>query len=207
MTSNKIKDDLKLTYNNHALDLKINTDRTPQWKLKVQEKFLELVNKEDIDSLLDLGAGSGPASVFFQENGLNVTAVDLSSEMVRLCSNKSIEAYELDFHNLSELNKTFDSIWAMESLLHVEKSKLDSVLIEINNVLNPQGLFYLGVLGGVDGEGIFENDFLSPKRFYSLYSDENISKIIEKHFTIINFEKIDIGQSIYAQSFILRKKI
>lgn len=37
-------------------------------------------------------------------NGLTVIAVDLSGEIIKKCKEKFIEAYEMDFYNLSSLN-------------------------------------------------------------------------------------------------------
>lgn len=52
-------------------------------------------------------------------NGLDVTAIDISEEMVRICKEKNIKAFELDFYNLHHLSTQFDAIWAMNCLLHV----------------------------------------------------------------------------------------
>jgi hypothetical protein len=46
-------------------------------------------------------------------------------------------------------------------MLHVRKADLGFVLEEIKNVLNPSGLFFMGVYGGEDSEGIWEDDIYS----------------------------------------------
>lgn len=84
--------------------------------------------------MLELGAGAGYDSLFFMQSGFDVTAVDLSDEMVKKCREKGVEAFELDFYNLSSLDRKFDCVYAINSLLHVPKADLRHVLQEINFV-------------------------------------------------------------------------
>jgi hypothetical protein len=93
----------------------------------------------------------------------------------------------------------------MNSLLHVRKADLGFVLEEIKNVLNPSGLFFMGVYGGEDSEGIWEDDIYTPHRFFSSYTDENINKVVSNHFKIVSFEIIETGGSSHFQSIIMKK--
>lgn len=93
----------------------------------------------------------------------------------------------------------------MNSLLHVEKANRSFVLEEIRNVLNPYGLFYMGVYGGDDSEGIWEDDLYTPHRFFSFYQDENIKRVVSSCFEIISFERIETGGKYYFQSIVMRK--
>ena len=125
-------------------------------------------------------------------NGLKVIAVDLSSEMVKKCREKSIEAYELDYYNLSSLNKKFDCIYAINTLLHVPKNDLLHVLNEINSVLDENGLFYMGVYGGEDTENEFVNIEISDApRFFTFYSEKFLKIVLASVFDIISFESLD----------------
>lgn len=199
-----IKSSLKQTYNNHAQEREKN--EMQEWKARPRQTFLTLLQKENKRTLLEIGAGHGRDSKFFKDNNLEVVAVDLSDEMVKLCREKGIEAYEHDFYNLSGINRRFDAVWAMNCLLHVEKDRLGSVLNEISLVLNTSGLYFMGVYGGFDEEGIWEDDTYTPKRFFSFYTDDSILKVVKNYFDIVRFEKIDTGGKYYFQSMILRKK-
>jgi SAM-dependent methyltransferase len=160
--------------------------------------------------LLELGAGAGYDSQFFMNNGLNVTAVDLSSGMVNKCREKGIETYELDFYNLSSLNKQFDCIYAINTLLHVPKADLRHVLYEINSVLGADGLFYMGLYGGDDTENDFvKNEVSEAPRFFAFHSDSYLKKTLIDYFQIINFETFNIGtdeEIDIFHSIILRKR-
>lgn len=201
---NNIIQSLKETYNKYARVREKN--QIQDWKVENRRKFLELVKGEGKTSLLEIGAGIGRDSKFFMENGLRVKATDLSSEMVALCREKGIDALELDFFNLDKINENFDCVWAMNCLLHVEKASLPIVLQKISNVINPAGLFFMGVYGGVNSEGIWEEDIYTPHRFFSFYTDEAIREIVSKYFDIVSFERIETGGDRHFQSIVLRKR-
>jgi cyclopropane fatty-acyl-phospholipid synthase-like methyltransferase len=129
--------------------------------------------------------------------------------MVKICIEKGIDAYELDFYDLSALNKKFDCVWSMNSLLHVPKSDLPEVLINIDSVINENGFFYMGVYGGNDTEHNWVNDLSETPRFFSSYSESKIKEVLDKVFEIISFEQLDVGSNrgnIDFQSIIMRKR-
>jgi SAM-dependent methyltransferase len=192
------------SYDNHAQDRE--KDVMQDWKIAPRRDFLNLLQKEGKKTLLEIGAGHGRDSRFFQDNGLCVTAVDISNEMVKLCVNKGINAYQMDFFHLSELEAKFDAVWAMNCLLHVEKAYLEDVFKEINAILKISGLFFMGVYGGEDKEGIWEDDPYTPKRFYSSFSDNEIQRKVSDYFDIVNFNAIETGGKNHFQALVLRKK-
>jgi cyclopropane fatty-acyl-phospholipid synthase-like methyltransferase len=162
-----IKDGLRQSYNNHACDREKN--EMQEWKRQPRQKFLERIKEENKKTLLEIGAGTGRDSRFFLDNNLQVTAADLSAEMVKLCREKDIKAYELDFFEIAQLNKKFDAVWAMNCLLHVEKANLGIVLQGINNVLEPSGLFFMGVYGGED-KRVYGKKISTPQKDSSRFS-------------------------------------
>src|SRR5690349_12573348 len=89
------------------------------WKLAERAAFLDRVREAGGTRLLEVGAGTGQDSIFFQDNGLDVVAVDLSPEMVARCRRKGIEAYVRDFLNLGIPAGSFDAVYAFNCLLHV----------------------------------------------------------------------------------------
>src|SRR6185437_242171 len=65
------------------------------WKLTERQAFRERLMPGA--RLLEIGAGTGQDSAYFQEEGLAVVAVDLSPAMVEHCRAKGIEAHVMDF--------------------------------------------------------------------------------------------------------------
>lgn len=204
MQTEIIKSNLREYYNKDA-PLR-NSKEKAEWKISQRSDFCNLIKSENKKTLLEIGAGTGDDSVFFKESGLKVTAVDLSPEMVKICIGKSIEAYELDFYNLVDLNRTFDCIWSMNSLLHVPKSDLPQVLNTIDSVLNKDGLFYMGVYGGLDLEHYYLDDFSEIPRFFSFYTEQALKDVLSCSFNILSFQQMDVGRKRDFQAVIMRKK-
>ncbi|MCA0983937.1 class I SAM-dependent methyltransferase [Halobacillus yeomjeoni] len=202
-----IKKQLADAYNNQADNRNESSIQT--WKVFERQDFLNRLLHNGKTNVLELGAGPGKDSKFFQDSGLDVLAIDLSPEMVQKCKEKGLKAEVMSFDELSFEENTFSGVWALNTLLHVPKDNITAVLNDIKRVLEPEGLFYFGVYGGIDHEGVWEKDFHSPKRFFSFYQDEEIERILSEHFKIDAFHKIPIkhedGGPTHFQGFILKK--
>ena len=201
-----IRDRLKAAYNEHAEER--DAGEIQPWKAAERERFLQELREAGAATLLEIGAGPGRDSQFFREAGLVVTAVDLSPEMVRLCRAKGLEALEMDAAELHFPDGSFDAVYAMNSLLHIPKAELPDVLAGIRRVLAPDGRFYMGVYGGQDTEGIWENDSYTPKRYFSMYTDDAMRQAVERYFDVGYFGVVDYqgaGRKPHFQSMVLRK--
>jgi SAM-dependent methyltransferase len=178
------------------------------WKVAEREAFLMLLMKEDKTRLLEIGSGPGVHAKFFQERGLEVVCIDLSPEMVRRCSEKGLEAYEMDFLNLGFPSSEFEAVYAMNCLLHVPRENLSQALEEIDRVLRMKGLFYWGQYGGVEQAGIYEGDHYRPKRFFSFIRDDQLQETAKEYFEIYSFKTIELEteENFHFQALALRKK-
>ena len=203
-----IKENLRNYYNQEA-ELR-NLSEKQGWKNEERKAFLDLIKSEGKQTLLELGAGTGTDSLYFMENSLTVTAIDLSPQMVKKCEEKSIDAHELDYYQVAKLGKKFHSIWAMNSLLHVPKADMPRVLSSIDSVLEESGLFYMGVYGGENSEEEYiKKEVSEHPRFFSSYDKETLYEVLAKHFQIISFQEYDVhrGRSYQFQSVIMRKRV
>lgn len=182
------------------------------WKLVERQQFLETIQAQGHRSekvyLLEIGAGTGKDSLFFQENGLDVVCTDLSPEMVALCCSKGLKAYVMDFLHLDFPQASFDAVYALNCLLHVPKSNLPIVLEAIRTLLRPDGLFFMGVYGGHEFEGILPSDEYVPKRFFAFYTDEGIQQVVSSVFKIVSFKRIAVPWDAerHFQSMILARR-
>jgi SAM-dependent methyltransferase len=178
------------------------------WKVEERDRFLSLLKQEQKLSLLEVGSGPGIHARFFQDNGLDVVCTDLSPEMVRLCREKGLTAYEMDFLNLDFPDHSFDAVFALNCLLHVPVDDLRRVLKAIHALLRPRGLFYMGVYGGKEFEGIWPEDRYEPKRFFSFHTDEWIQQAVTEFFELLYFKPIPLEeeQDMHFQSMILKKE-
>jgi SAM-dependent methyltransferase len=178
------------------------------WKTEEKRRFLALLEDEGRSTLLELGAGPGKDGEFFRDHGLDVFCTDLSPEMVALCESKGLAARVMDLSDLDFPPETFDAVYALNSLLHLPDRELPAALRGVRTVLRPGGLFYLGVYGGDDHEGVWEDDPYEPKRFFSFRSDERMREIVAGPFEVHSFRRIALDgrtDGLHFQSIILRK--
>jgi SAM-dependent methyltransferase len=197
---------LRAAYSRKSAAQRDNTEKE-DWKLVERQQFLARLQQEGKTTLLEIGAGTGKDSLFFQQNGLRVVCTDLSPAMIALCRAKGLEAYEMDFLHLDFAPASFDAIYALNCLLHVPGAALPAVLQKIRDLLRPSGLFFLGVYGGFEKEGINENDYHDPPRFFSHHTDEFMKDVTAPYFDLVLFKAVSIpGKSWHFQSMTLRRK-
>ena len=177
------------------------------WKMAERQQFLDLLKQEGKKTLLEIGAGTGTDGLFFQQSGLRVVCTDLSSAMVELCREKGLEAYVMDFLSLDFPLAYFEAIYALNCLLHVPTNDLAAVLQKLWNLLCPGGLFFLGVYGGNEEEGIHEDDRHQPPRFFAHHTDAFMKQVVSPFFEIISFKTIPLeNPAWHFQSLLLRRR-
>jgi SAM-dependent methyltransferase len=181
-----------------------DSNEKSEWKLVERSAFLERVQGERKSRLLELGAGTGHDSAYFQEHGLEVIATDISPEMVARCRAKGLDARVMDFLNLTFPAESFDVGYAFNSLLHVPNSYLPAVLLAIQKVLAPDALLYLGMYGGEPFEGLRVNDWHNPPRFFSFRSDEELLRMVSPYFEVVDFHVVT-NEGIHFQALTLRR--
>lgn len=201
---------LKAAYDKDAQRRVDNEDKRDDWKLRIRQEFAELLKSENRKTVLELGAGVGTDSKYFEEIGLEVLATDLSEEMINRCLEKGLRAKVVDLYEITNLGEKFDGVFSMNVLLHVPRKDLEKILENIYGVLNPNGIFFFGVYGGTDEEKVItDNSKMGLPRLFSFLSDKTICQLVTKWFDVIKFETIDIGSdrpNFHFQSLFLRKK-
>jgi SAM-dependent methyltransferase len=203
---NKALRDLILSYDN-AADERDNY-LVSDWKKHQCQRFFNLLHTEGKTKLIDIGSGTGIHGTFFQEQGIDVTCVDISPANVERCKEKGLESYVLDIMDLTSIGQLYDCAFALNSLLHIPTSQLSLTLANIHNVLKPDSLFFWGQYGGEYREGVYKEDNYEPKRFFSLLDDAQIQEKASKVFNIEDFATVNIKDitPLYFQSLILRVK-
>jgi SAM-dependent methyltransferase len=200
---NALKERLASSYDRHAR--KRDRQGKEGWKIEERDHFLARLAPLDERRLLEIGAGTGHDSHFFDQMGLRTFTTDLSHEMARLCREKGLLAAVMSFEHLAFPRASFDAVWALNCLLHVPRAEISTVLQEVRRVLKPGGLFYMGLYGGRDSEGIWEDDHYRPRRFFSFYTDEAVQEVAAQFFALRHFKRIPLqGNSLHFQSLILQ---
>lgn len=197
---------LRMAYNREQAEQRDQVEKE-FWKVTERQQFLSLLQLEEKTTLLEIGAGTGIDSLFFRVNGLQVVCTDLSPDMVNLCREKGLEAYEMDFLSLDFPPGSFDVIYALNCLLHVPTRDLPTVLRKLRDLLRPKGLFFLGVYGGFEQEGVHDDDQHNPPRFFAHHTDEFMQRVTAPFFDLVSFKAIPIqGKPWHFQSMVLRYK-
>jgi len=73
-------------------DLRAAYDR----RVAERDRFLALMQGENVGLVLELGAATGEDSLLFQKRGFDTVCVDLSPEMVSRCRDRGLDARVMD---------------------------------------------------------------------------------------------------------------
>jgi len=131
-------------------------------------------------TILDLGCGTGkPIMDYLLNQGLNVTGVDGSSEMLGLAKLNfpAIEFILEDMRKLA-LNRRFDAIIAWDSFFHLPAADQPDMFEVFKNHLNPGGIL-LFTSGTEHGEAWGMNG--GENLFHASLSTDAYRQLLEKH--------------------------
>ena len=144
--------------------------------------FMKMIKKEG--KVLDLGCGTGSASLELLKNGFSPFPVDASHEMVKVAKSLlKIKVRKISFNEIKEYD-FYDAIWANFSLLHTTKNQFGNILKKLFFVLKEEGILFFSLKQGA-GES---RDKLG--RFYSYYQRSEVEKYLEKaNFRTTNCSK------------------
>ena len=146
----------------------LNVDMTNTYK-----PFLKLVPKDG--KILDLGCGSGRDSMNFMKLGYEVTAVDGAKELAKKASVLLGKEVIVSTFEELELKEKFHGIWACASLLHIKREDLKTVLNNLYNNLEDNGVFYMSFKYG-------EKEYVDDKnRYFNCFTDESIISFINEN--------------------------
>lgn len=133
-------------YNSWAIQYDTNQNKTRDLEGIALRETLHPLNFEHC---LEVGCGTGKNSQWLAEKAANLTAVDLSEEMLNRAKQKVVAKH---VHFLQAditlpwtfVDKQFDFVSFSLVLEHI--ADLDHIFAEVNQVLHPGGFVYLGEL-------------------------------------------------------------
>lgn len=141
-------------YDELAADYDMMTDFDARFE-KEEPLFQQIVGEHSIATALDAGAGTGFHSLLLAKLGVQVTAVDISAEMLtRLSENAermrlSVNLVQSPFHLLHEkVHQRFDAVFCLgNSLPHVlSDNEMNRTLANFYSLLNPGGILFIQIL-------------------------------------------------------------
>lgn len=93
----------------------------------------------------DIGCGPGQVARYLANNGVRITGIDLSEEMVRVATmlNPTIEFRAGNMLALDLADASLDGIVAFYSIIHLDPSELSSAFREFRRVLTNDGVLFI----------------------------------------------------------------
>jgi len=151
--------------------------------------------------LLDLGCGNGMDTLYFAEQGYNVTAVDVSESGIKMLQERLDEASLPNIfavlHDISQPlaypSSSFDVVYAHLSLHYFDDETTRQIIQNIHQLLATNGMFFIRCKsvddplygkGENEGEDMFRSDHLRH-----FFREEYMRSILE------NFEILSLDSS------------
>jgi len=168
---------------------------------------LKKLREENINKIVELGAGLGRDTLFFAKNSINVKALDYSPAAIKIINKKVLEAKLSNFISTkifdvrkklpfrdNSIEACFSHMLYCMALSTIEIKYLNS---EICRILKPGGfnIYTVRHTGDGDykngkniGEDLYENDGF----IVHFFSEVKVKKITDG-FTVVNIEKFEEG--------------
>lgn len=197
------RDDLIRAYNRYAEE-RDEAGLDKRKRAHVMEA-IRLFRENKAKSILEIGSGPGNAAQLFFDEGFEIECADLSPKMIELVREKGITGHVADCRDIERIGKTYDGVFSVNCLLHIPKAEFVDVLTSIRNVMTAGGIFVLGLWGGDDTEGVWENDRYQPPRFFVLYRQHTLLTLLMQVFQLEEYMRIPFGDGQVFHKAVLRK--
>lgn len=138
--------DILKAYNQWASQYDTNNNKTRDLEAIALRRSLSNIS---FDSVLEIGCGTGKNTLWFRENSKEVTAIDLSDEMLSKAQEKinveAVKFLQFDIKKSWTFNdKLYDLVSFSLVLEHIQD--LEHIFNEVYKKLKPGGYVYIGEL-------------------------------------------------------------
>ena len=160
----------------------------------------ELLEKNSLKKILELGCGQGRDCLFFANQGYDVLGFDLSQDAVSFVEEcrkaENIQNLKVIVHDLMkplDFNSKFDLIYSNLSLQFFDLNQLETIFDNISKIMQKNSLFLFSTKKHGDkydnfgikiNENVFE--YKGIKRYF--FDQDSIRSILEKKFKILIFD-------------------
>jgi len=178
------------------------------------EEALKVFKKNNISSIVELGAGLGRDTIFFAKNNIKVEALDYSSTAIKIIDKKvkdnnfSNLVYTKHFDVRDKLPYKDNSIKGIFShmlyCMALTNSEIKKLNNEILRVLKPGGINIYTARNNNDGdykkgihigEDMYENDGF----IINFFSEKKVNDLLEgfKNLSVTNFEEGNFPRKLF----------
>jgi SAM-dependent methyltransferase len=161
----------------------------------------ELIKKNSISNILELGCGQGRDSLFFANFGYNVVGTDISKNAInfvkKIKNEQNLENLELFIHDtlnsFNFKNSDFELVYSNLALQFFDLMQLSQIFSNIKKIMKKNSFFLFSTKKSGDkyfefGNKISENSFEYNGITRFFYNKSQLENILKNHFTIISFE-------------------
>ena len=139
----------------------------------IWQQFIDGLPK-DGKKILNVGCGTGDASVWLAEHGYDVTSTDIAPEMVRITAAKTPNSRSivLGATELDQLDgEKFDGIFAIHVIQHLDKALIEQFFNQARALLSDSGKLLL----------VFTNNCYSKSGYQPEGSQDGLFTVWYKH--------------------------
>ena len=160
----------------------------------------EIIKKNSISNILELGCGQGRDSLFFTNLGCKVVGTDISENAInfvkKIKNEQNLENLELFLHDTLNpfvfKNSNFELIYSNLALQFFDLSQLSQIFSNIKKIMKPKSFFLFSTkksgdkyfqFGNKISETAFEYNGIT--RFF--FSRTQLENILKNYFTILSY--------------------
>lgn len=180
LNSNDMKNKIKDSYEqNNYLEKFRRRDLLPFEKM-IFDKVIDLIPKNG--NVLDLGCGNGyPYDYYFCSKGFNLLGVDFCKKHIDEAKNRNVSgSYLVGDIETYKIDKKYDLIMMLFSLLHLPREQHGKILQNIYNHLNDKGVFILTLRDEDAGIIKYKDNFCNQEMMWSYYDYKTYIDILSK---------------------------
>lgn len=159
--------------------------------------------------ILDLGCGPANDGHRFTAWDYQYVGIDFAYAMLsagRKWHKGEILVAQMDMAYLGFATDSFDGFWAVSSLMHVPKSKIEYVLRETHRVVKSNGIGHLLLREG-NFERVELNEMARVNVLVSAYFPNDFSSLLEKNgFEILDFKEASMGGGKESMMYFVRNR-
>lgn len=132
--------DPKTGYSRYAKEYDVLKKHWDSFEQDYLKPYIKLAKDKKV---LDAGCGTGRLSIKLHKSGANVTALDISPDMLAILNQKQsgIETIEGDMEHMPFEDNSFDMVFSTLAMVHLKK--IDTFLDECYRIMKDDGKFIL----------------------------------------------------------------
>lgn len=149
--------------------------------------------------VLEIGSGAGALALWMSKCGHHVLCIEPAEKAAKKAAEKGVNVSVMRFQDFP-VSRKFDSIIAISSLIHISRVEMPLQIQKMSQLLKQDGIAVVSFIEG-EGEGYEDPTGKGKNRFFSKFTEEELSDLLSPHFSLIEMHKIEVKKM--NQSFFL----